>query len=85
MDMPGPSADHAGSASSHFMFVKRKDETAKEGDLPVCLFLMPSNAVLANTLYTSQSLDCWAEFQTNVASSFHSLKGGYPNFFFILP
>ena len=30
----GPSVDHAGSASSHFMFVKRrKDETAKEGDL----------------------------------------------------
>ena len=30
----GPNVDHAGSATSHFMFVKRrKDETAKEGDL----------------------------------------------------
>ena len=33
MEMPGPSGDHAGSASSHFMFVKKKDETAKEGVL----------------------------------------------------
>ena len=29
MGMPGPGVDHTDSASSHFMFVKRKDETAK--------------------------------------------------------
>ena len=31
MGMPGPGVDHTDSASSHFMFVKRKDETAKGG------------------------------------------------------
>ena len=35
MDMPGPGVDHTDSASSHFMFVKKKDETAKEGLLCV--------------------------------------------------
>ena len=51
MDMPGPSADHAESASSHFMFVKRKDETSKEGDIQlnqanVCEFLSLSYYLL---------------------------------------
>ena len=37
MGAPGPGVDHTDSASSHFMFVKRKDETAKEGLL--CFFV----------------------------------------------
>ena len=82
MGMPGPGVDHTDSASSHFMFVKKKDETAKGGLLyffvnisqtwfALCWFLTPQGSLSCGgqPLQSPTRSACWRSGLTSRTTS----------------